>query len=144
MNGRRRKAGRRATAWSHAGVVSRLVSEMQSYLGELHQQRATIDAEANAITLALQTMRASTTAAARVPGRPGRPPGRSAGRTGSLKNYILRVLRQRSGPMSPRDIATAVVQSGYKSKARDLTKAVSNTLPGLKSVKKVGFAKYKL
>ena len=46
--------------------------------------------------------------------------------------------------MSPKDIAARIVKAGYKSKAKDLTKAVSNTLPQLKQVKKVGFGKYKV
>ncbi|MHC4695735.1 MAG: hypothetical protein ACYTFA_03215 [Planctomycetota bacterium] len=45
--------------------------------------------------------------------------------------------------MSPNAIATAVAKSGYKSKAKDLAKAVSNSIPELKSVKKVGFGLYK-
>ena len=37
-----------------------------------------------------------------------------------------------------------IVLAGYKSKAKDLTKAVSNALPQLKGIKKIGFGKYKM
>ena len=68
----------------------------------------------------------------------------SGGREGSLKSYMVKILRQRSRPMSPRDIAARIVKAGYKSKAKDLTKAVSNALPQLRGVKKVGFGMYKM
>jgi hypothetical protein len=35
-----------------------------------------------------------------------------------------------------------VVRAGYKTKAKDLTKAISNVLPELKMVKKVGRGMY--
>ena len=66
------------------------------------------------------------------------------GRPGSLKGYIVRVLRQTSKPMSVQDIGTRVKKAGFKTKAKNLTKAVSNTLPGVKNVKRVGYGKYQL
>jgi hypothetical protein len=64
-------------------------------------------------------------------------------RAGSLRDYIGRVLKQRSKPMSPAEIGTSVVKAGFKTKAKDITKAVSNTLPKMTNIKKVGFGKYK-
>ena len=64
-------------------------------------------------------------------------------RAGSLKESILKVLRQRSRPMSPREIATAVKSSGYKTKSADLTKAVSNALPLMNMVGKAGRGLYR-
>ena len=55
---------------------------------------------------------------------------------------IVKVVRQSKKPLSPREIAGAVVKAGYKTKAKDLTKAVSNALPEMKSVKRMGFGKY--
>jgi hypothetical protein len=55
---------------------------------------------------------------------------------------IQQVLRQSARPMSPRDIADSVVTAGYNTRAKDLTKAVSNTLPELKGIKRVGFGQY--
>ena len=73
--------------------------------------------------------------------RRGRPPG--GGRKGSLRDMIQQVLRQSSRPMSPTEISNAVVGAGYSTKAKDLTKAVSNTLPDL-PVKRVGFGQYRM
>jgi hypothetical protein len=68
----------------------------------------------------------------------------AAGRPGSLKDYIVRVLGRASKPMSPREMGMAAIKAGFKTKSKDLTKAVSNTLPKLKGVKKIGFGKYQL
>ena len=154
----RRKVARTGIAQFPGGGASRLVGDMQSYLGELSRQRVAIDKEAAAITGALKLMGAAAPKATRFAAKRGRPPGRPPGRPlgrplgrpagrparpGSLKSYIVRVLRQRAKPMSPNAIATAVAKSGYKSKAKDLAKAVSNSIPELKSVKKVRFGLYK-
>lgn len=136
-------AGPAASGQLGTGVAARLVGDMQSYLGDLQRQREALDAEVSAISGALAAL--GNPKAARSPDAPrrGRPPG-SGGRPGSLKSFIVRVLSQRSRPMSPRDIAAAVAKTGYKSKAKDLTKAVSNSLPELKNIKKVGFGMYQL
>ncbi|MCH8966599.1 MAG: hypothetical protein IID43_02890 [Planctomycetes bacterium] len=82
----------------------------------------------------------------RPPGRPvGRPVGRPAGkraRPGSLKDVIVKVLSQRVKPLKPSQISAAVQKAGYTSQAKDLTKAVSNVLPEIKQVRKVGFGIY--
>ncbi|MCH9003572.1 MAG: hypothetical protein IIC02_13450, partial [Planctomycetes bacterium] len=54
------------------------------------------------------------------------------------------VLEHQSTPATPKEIASKVLRSGYQSRAKDLTKAVSNALPELKRIKKVGFGKYSL
>ena len=144
---RRRKAV--GTTLAGTGAVQ-LISSMQTYHSGLLARREGIEAEITAIGQAIEAMGmvpASRTRRAKR-GRPvGRPVGRPAGRparAGSLKTYIVKVLGQRSTAMSPKDIAARIVKAGYKSKAKDLTKAVSNTLPQLKQVKKVGFGKYKV
>jgi hypothetical protein len=68
----------------------------------------------------------------------------AAGRPGSLKDYIVRVLGKASKPMSPREMGAAAIKAGFKTKSKDLTKAVSNTLPKMKGIKKIGFGKYQL
>jgi hypothetical protein len=72
----------------------------------------------------------------------GRPTG-SGSRTGSLKDTIVRVLRQRAVALSPREIAAKVVQAGYKTSTKNLTKAISNTLPEINNVRKVGRGLYR-
>ena len=152
-----RRTGTRAVA---VGGSADLVSKMQTYHGTLVARRESLDAEISALTNAIDALGAmgvrrrragrprGRSAAKGRPvlsaGRPvGRPPGRGV-RAGSLKEFIVKTLGQRSTPMSPKQIAAAVVRTGYKSKAKDLTKAVSNTLPQLKKVKKIGFGKYRL
>lgn len=68
--------------------------------------------------------------------------GRQPGRPGSLKQMIIQVLRQRSQPHTPQEIADGVVKAGYKTSSNNLTKSVSNTLPQLSEVKKVGRGLY--
>ena len=134
--------------------VAQLISGMQRCCDDLLAQRAKLDVEISALSGAMDAMRGVTAAAptrarrgrparAARPVRRGRPVG-TGGRAGSLKTYIVKVLRQRATPMSPKAIAGKIVLAGYKSKAKDLTKAVSNALPQLKGVKKIGFGKYKI
>jgi hypothetical protein len=68
--------------------------------------------------------------------------GRRPGRPGSLKQMIVQVLRQRGSPHTPTQIADSVVKAGYKTSSENLVKSVSNTLPQLPEVKKVGRGLY--
>ena len=131
-----RPAGRPATTGA-----GRLISEMQAYLRDLSTRRAALDAEMAAITTALEAMGRAVPGAKARRG-PGRPPGGRM-RPGSLKDFIVRVLKQRS-PMGPSEITAAVRKAGYKSTAKDLAKAVSNSLPEIKIVKKAGFGIYRI
>jgi hypothetical protein len=142
-----RRAAMRAGAVGAGGA--RLLSDMRAYYGELTTQRSSLDAEIGAIETAMSAMggtapkrstRPKARGGTRGPGRPPRAP--RAGRAGSLKEAIVNVLSQRRTPLSPRDLAGAVVRAGYKTKAKDLTKAISNVLPELKMVKKVGRGMY--
>ncbi|MFH1108434.1 MAG: hypothetical protein V1790_04445 [Planctomycetota bacterium] len=65
-------------------------------------------------------------------------------RPGSLKTFIVRVLSEAAQPLGPREIGLRVRRAGYRTKAKDLTKAVTNALPELKKVKKVGYGQYGL
>ncbi|UCE58955.1 MAG: C2H2-type zinc finger protein [Phycisphaerales bacterium] len=128
------------------GGVERLVGEMQTYLADVSAQRAALDAEVAAVTAAMKAIGAAVPRGRMVgaaPKKRGRPAGRGP-RPGSLKSYITKVLGQRATSMSPNEIAVAVRKAGYQSDAKDLTKAVSNTLPDLKGVKKVGFGQYRV
>lgn len=158
--GRPRGSGRtvvRSTA-SFSDGAARVLGEMQAYHDNLLAQRVGIDGEIGAIADAMRSLggRSMTTtkSVVRAPGKrgPGRPAGstnakKSKGgsfRTGTLKDYIVRVLSQHTKPMSPNDIGVRILKGGFKTKAKDLTKAVSNTLPQLKQVKRIGFGKYSL
>lgn len=121
-----------------------IIEAMRDHHGELLAQRTSLDAQIDAFARAIETIGAAPSRATRRTGKKrGRPAG-PVGRTGSLKDYIVRVLRQSSKPMSPRDIGAGVRKAGFKTKAKDLSKAVSNTLPDLKNVKRVGFGVYQI
>ena len=120
----------------------RVLSEMRAYHAELTTMRGSLDSQINAIESAMSAMGGLQAKAAP---RRGRPPGRTtrrAGRAGSLKESIVNVLRTQRTAMSPRELSSAVVRAGYKTKAKDLTKAISNILPQLKMIKKVGRGMY--
>lgn len=151
IHGGGRKAGRagrmkprlgrppRAAAAAGAGGdgAIRVLKEMETYRDTLLMQRCSIDCQIAGIENAMNAMGAMPIA--RPVGkrkRRGRPAG-SGSRSGSLKDMIVRVLRQRSKPLTPHDIAEGVVSAGYKTASKNLTKAVSNALPTLKMVKKV-------
>ena len=114
---------------------------MASFIPELSAQRNAIDAQITGMQHAMSMLNG---AGKTFPGgaQRGRPPG-SGARANSLKPAILRVLRQRSTPLSPREIATAVVKVGYQTKSTNLTKAVSNVLPQMTGVRKVGRGQYR-
>jgi len=126
----------------------RLLSQMQAYFSDLSAQRASIDAQIMGIENAMSSLGGATPRARSVARRgrpPGRRPGRPAGsgaREGTLKDTIVRVLSQRSAALSPQDIATSVLKAGYKTKTKDLSKAVSNTLPQMNNIKRVGRGMY--
>lgn len=139
------------------GGAQRLISEMRAYHSDLSAQRMSLDVQIEAVANAMQTLGGAPAAISSGKsksgvklGRPkgtgarrGRPPGQPP-RKGSLKDYIVRVLGQVSKPLSPNDIGIRVVKAGFKTKAKDLTKAVSNTLPTMKKIKRLGFGQYQL
>lgn len=157
-----RPAGRpSSSAAMGAAGPGRVINEMRAYHSELLSQRSSIDSQISTIEEALSAMGAGSASRptgarrGRPPGRtssarkgkvgrrgPGRPPG-SGMRAGSLKDSIVKVLRGTTRALTPREIASAVKSSGYKTKAKDLTKAVSNALPTMKMISKAGRGLYK-
>lgn len=133
------------------GETVRLFRDLQAYHGKLTAQRTALDAQLEVVAGAMDAF-SPAKPAKRVrrklakrgrPARKGRP-AKPAGRPGSLKDYIGRVLRQTTRPMSPREMGVGAVKAGFKTKSKDVTKAVSNTLPKMRGIKKVGFGKYQL
>ena len=139
---RRRGQVLRVQTGSSIGAAGVLAS-LRTYHEELSAQVTALDSQMNAVAGAMQAL--GTTPSPRV-ARPlkKRGGGGDGGRAGSLKDFIVRALRQVSTPQSPRQIAARVKKIGYKSKAKDLAKAVGNALPLMKRVKKVGFGKYRV
>lgn len=149
-----KKKGRRVAASVSAvrsvgDGASGILLDMQSYLSNLAAQRLSLDAEIDAMASAMKLLgdKSPSGGSRKTPGpaprKKGRPVG-SGGRRGSLKKFIVRVLSQHTKPLSPQDIGTRVVKAGFKTKAKNLTKAISNTLPTIDNVKKVGFGQYQL
>ncbi len=132
-----------AIAGFSSDATSHLLGEMRNCQSELLTQRTSLDAEINGLARAMEALGGTGRAA---PGRKkvrlGRPPAKTGFREGSLKSFIVKVLSQNSKPLSPNDIGNRVVKAGFKTKAKDITKAVSNTIPQLKRIKKVGFGMY--
>ena len=124
---------------------SRVLREMKVYHADLTAMRSSLDVQIDAIEAAMEALTGIRAKAAPRPKRraPVRGRGR-AGRTGSLKDSVVGVLRKHRTPMSPRELSSAVVRAGYNTKAKDLTKAISNILPQLKMVKKVGRGMYRV
>ena len=144
MNRIGRPKGSRSFARAGAATgdgVTRLLSQMQSYYSELTDRRSSLDAQIAGMESAINIMGAAPRARA-TGRRPGRPAG-SRGRAGSLKDTIVRVLRQRAKALSPKEIAAGLVRAGYKTSTKNLTKAVSNTLPEINNVRKVGRGLYR-
>jgi|CXWL01.1.fsa_nt_gi hypothetical protein len=146
---------------------SRVLSEMAAYRDTLLMQRLNIDRRLEGIQSAMSVMGSSAFSRFSTPGsasrgkRRGRPPGsgrvartgaqvggarrgRKPGRPGSLKQMIIKVLNQRSQAQSPQEIADGVVKAGYKTSSHNLTKSVSNALPKLSEVKKLGRGLYQV
>lgn len=157
--GRKGRVGRpRLTPLENFGDESgnRVLTEMQAYRETLLMQRTTIDERLAGLENAMSVLGSpvasiefraygNLNAGRRGPGRPpgsGARRGRKPGSPGSLKQMIIKVLRQRSKPHSPQEIADSVVKAGYKTSSANLTKSVSNTLPKLSEVKKVGRGLY--
>ncbi len=139
-------ATRGARSAAVGGATDQLVSDMQLLHADLASQRASLDAQIDAVADAMRVLGSATPIASvrgrgRAPVRRGRPAG-GAVRAGSLKEYIVRVLGQSAKPMSPNEIGTRVIKAGYKTKSKDLTKAVSNALPQVKGIKRTGFGQY--
>ena len=144
---RKRRVGRPRGSKSHARAATgdgatQLLGQMQSYYSELTARRASLEAQIAGMESAMNVMGAVPMA--RAAGRKrGRPVGSVSGaRAGSLKDTIVRVLRQRSKALSPKEIAAGVMKAGYRTSTKNLTKAVSNTLPDMSGIRKVGRGLY--
>lgn len=141
----KRKARVLSVRKAPAGGSGRVLREMKAYHADLAAMRSSLNAQIDAIEVAMEAMTGIRAKAA--PQRQRRAPARGrgrSGRAGSLKDSVVNVLRKHRTPMSPRDLSSAVVRAGYKTKAKDLTKAISNILPQLKMVKKVGRGMYRV
>jgi hypothetical protein len=127
--------------------MSGAICSLQGYCAELGAQREALDTQIQAVQQALAVMGMPVTAAraaVRGPRRgPGRPPAVGGPRPGSLKAFILNVLRG-GGIRAVKDITAGVLDAGYKTKNRTLAKSVGIALTELKNVTKVGRGRFRL
>lgn len=139
--------GRKPKTSAGSGVVGSL----QAARAELAAQRGAVDRQIAAVDAALSAFGAAgggggarVGGGARAVGRPKGSGARTAGvRKGSLKEYLLRVLNSAGGVMAVKDITSAVLRAGYKSKNQTLAKSVGIALTETPGVKKVGRGKFK-
>ena len=136
---RRTGSDRSASTMGAADVLSSL----RAYHSELAARSTAVDLQCSAVDAAINALGATP---ARLSSRPAtrRTRGTGGERAGSLKSYILKVLRPLSIPQGPAEIARRVVKAGYRSQAIDLAKAVNNALATMNGVKKVGFGRYRV
>jgi len=140
-----RRVGRPKGAAAHRPIAAApVLAQMRAYHADLSARRDGLDAQITAIANALEQLEAVGVGPARgSAAKLGRPAG-DRGKAGSLKDFVVQVLRRHSGPMRPKEIAAGVKRAGYKSKTKDLAHAVTKTLPTIGVVKKVGFGLYRV
>lgn len=129
-----------------ANGASHVLGAMQSYHAQLQERQQSLAHEMMVLADAMAKLGGGVAraSASKPAGRrgPGRPRVRGVGREGSLKNMMAKVLKAAGTAMSPKEIAAAVKRAGYKTKASDLTKAVSNAIPKLSGIKRQGYGRY--
>lgn len=158
---RRVRSTARAAARTGAGAAmnSSLVGTMEAAYADLHAQRSALDVQIGALDAALAALRggaprAAATRGRRRAGRPTRAPGkakrrgrapRATGgvRSGSLKDYIQRVLSAGT-PMSVKDVTSGVTKAGFKTKNKTLATSVGIALANMPSVARVSRGVFKL
>jgi len=107
---------------------------LRSYLDRLRAERARIDDQISALQGALSTL-----------GMPsGGPGGGRRARSGSLKEFISRVLSKNGGAMAVKDVTAGVMAEGYQTRNQTLSKSVGIALTQMPGVAKVGRGLFKL
>jgi hypothetical protein len=125
-----------------AGVgVAGVIGHLQAFRDELAAQRSQVDVQLVAVEGALAAI--STSPHPVTARSAGRARGGGA-RRGSLREYIERVLRGRSRPISVKGVTAAVLKAGYRSKNKTLDKSVGVALAEMRQVVKVARGQYRL
>jgi len=141
--GIRRRRGRRGGLGAVGGLLASVDRSLMDARQQLVAHRDLIERKIAAIDAVVSGAAAPRAAvAAGAMGRRGRRRGAEP-RAGSLKDYILRVLSG-GGVMAVKDITSSVLQAGYKSRNKTLSKSVGIALTQLSGVTKVGRGKFRL
>ena len=145
---KRRKARkvtrRRKVRRTSRGAPAPLLAQMAAYRDRLLKQQAGLQAEIDKLSEAMSALGAGAPRkTARRRARRGPRRGAAGVRAGSLKSFILKVMRP-GQVMAVKDVAAAVRRRGYKTKSHNFPNQVSNALAQIPSVKKVARGKFKL
>lgn len=111
-----------------------LLSQMQTYHGQLLAQRAEVEKQILAIESAITAFGAAPSSARNLPGAKR---GRRRAGTPTLKDFIARVLQTRGKPMAVKDIAAGVKQAGFQTANKTLARSVGTMLARMSNVRKV-------
>jgi hypothetical protein len=139
---KRRRIGRTAAQPGHvlpAGAAE-ATAQVRAYRDQLAAQRVELDSQLVVIDDALAMLGGTVSVTTqRVTRR-----RRGGRRRGSLKDFIVRVLRGRVRPMSVMDITAAVRKAGYATKNKTLDKSVGNALAAVPQAVRVARGQYRL
>lgn len=142
---RRNKGGRRKATGRAAGGAGTggLVKQLQAYRSDLIGRQAGLQAEIDGLGAAIAALGGSVaTAKAGRPRAGGGGRGRRGARAGSLKSYVLRVMKKGS-QMAVKDIAVAVKRAGYSTNSANFANQVSNALAQMDELTKVERGRYR-
>ena len=141
---KRKVRGLKSPIKTSGSTVDRVLASMSAYREELISQRSELEMQIESIENAMRQMGGAAVSARSRPSR-GSSNGAAAIpgiRAGSLKDHIVRVLRDNGGTMSIQEIVAGVLAAGYKTKSDDLTNAVNNALGQLKMIRRVSRGQY--
>jgi hypothetical protein len=116
-------------------------SSLQLYRDQLLQRRDQIDAQLEAIEQIMAGMGGMAVRSSRAGDDGGAVS--SGARAGSLKEFIVQVLRGR-GVMRVAEITNAIKRAGYKTKNKTLSHSVSVALTEIPGAKKVGRGQFRM
>ncbi len=123
------------------------IASLRGYHGRLLAERQKLDARIAALEGALLAIGGGggptalgRPAAVAAPAAAARPAGV---RAGSLKDFVLRVIRGK-GEMAVKDITAAVIGAGFKSTNKTLAKSVGVALSELPGVERTGRGLFRL
>jgi hypothetical protein len=140
----KRRRSRRATARPRQVPLvgaARVTAQVGAYRDQLAAQRAELDAQLGVIDRALAVLGVVASSGTK---RIAAVRRSRAARAGSLKSFIIRVLRGRVRPMRVKDITAAVRKAGYATKNKTLDKSVGNALAAMPEITRAARGQYRL
>jgi hypothetical protein len=137
------KLARRASQPRTTGVgTAGAIRELAAFRDTLVAARDRIDVQIPVIAGVLSALDASASPA--VTHHAAGHRRSTSARTGSLNEFVERVLRAHRGPMAVKDVTAAVLKAGYKSRDKTLRHSVQKLLAAMPDVIKVARGQYQL